>query len=326
MDLDLARIAQASALIDPVFVRTPQFVDEQLCAALGRRVLVKIETLNPIRSFKGRGMDLLAREFAPGTRLVCSSMGNFGQAVGYAAARHGLSAEVFVPAGLSPVKLTRMTSLGVRVHEVGDGHAADAARDHAAADDDSVLVVDGLHPRIAEGAGTLGVELLTAGTIDTVVLPVGDGALITGVARWIKEHSPHTRVVGVCATGAASMVDSWRAGRVVPSEAADTIAEGVAVRSPIPESVDRMRSLVDDMVVVDDADLLAAMRTAVETLGVLPEPAGAAGLAAIATHDLPGDVLATAVTGANTPAALAADVLAAPGRSTGRHRAGEQGR
>ncbi|NYH80574.1 threonine dehydratase [Actinopolyspora biskrensis] len=307
-DLDHARIAEATNLIDPVFRDTPQYFDEQLRAALGRRVLVKIETLNPLRSFKGRGVDLLAREFEPGTHLVCESTGNFGQAVGYAAARHGLSAEVFVPADTSPVKLDRMTSLGVRVHEVGDGRAEQAAREYAATHTNSVFVEDGQHPRISEGAGTIGVELL-AEAIDTVVLPVGDGALITGVARWIKEHAPRTRVIGVCAEGAASMADSWRAGRVLPTERADTFAEGVAINSPVPESLDRMRLLVDDMVVVDDADMLAAMRTALETLGVLPEPAGAAGIAAIATHDLPGDVLATAITGANVSPALFDTVL-----------------
>lgn len=309
MDLDLSRIADAPNLIDPVFRNTPQFIDEQLFAALGRRVLVKIETLNPLRSFKGRGVDLLAGEFEPGTRLVCESTGNFGQAVGYAAAKHGMSAEVFVPAGISPVKLTRMATLGASVHEIGDGRAEQAAREYAAAHDDSVFVEDGHHPRIAEGAGTIGVELLAAGKIDTVVLPVGDGALITGVARWIKEHSPHTRIVGVCAKGAASMADSWRAGRVLPTEHADTFAEGIAINSPIAESVNRMRLLVDDMVLVDDAEILAAMRTALENLGMLPEPAGAAGLAAIATHDLPGEVLATAVTGANVSPATFGDVL-----------------
>lgn len=130
-----------------------------------------------------------------------------------------------------------------------------------------------------------------------MVLPVGDGALITGVTRWINAHTPHTHIVGVCAKGAASMVDSWWAGRVLPTDRADILAEGIAITSPIPESVDRMHLLVDGMVmVVDDADMLAAIRIALATLGVLPEPAGAAGLAAIATHDLPGEVLATVVT------------------------------
>lgn len=311
IDLDLTRIAQASDLIDPVLLNSPQHFDPQLCAALDRRVLVKTETLNPLRSFKGRGMDLLAREFVPGTRLVCASTGNFGQAVGYAAARHGLNAEVFVPAGIAPVKLNRMTSLGVEVHEVHHGRAAEAAQAHAAESADRVLVEDGKHPRIAEGAGTIGVELLAAGPVDTVVLPVDDGALITGVARWVKEYAPNTRVVGVCAKGAASMADSWRAAQVLSTAHAGTIAEGIAVNVPFPESLERMRQLVDDMVTVDDADLLRTMHTALSTLGVLPEPAGAAGLAAIATHDLPGEVVATAITGANVSTVLLEEVLAA---------------
>lgn len=311
IDLDLARIEKASSVIDPVFLNTPQFVDEQLCAELDKRVLVKVETLNPIRSFKGRGVDLLAREFEPGTHLVCESTGNFGQALGYAAARYGLVAEAFVPAGISPVKLTRMTSLGVRVHEVSDGRAERAAREYADTHEASVFVEDGLHPRISEGAGTIGVELLAASPIDTVVLPVGGGALITGVARWIKEHAPRTHIVGVCATGAASMVNSWRAGQPLPTDSADTFAEGVAISTPIPDSVNRIRLLVDDMVLVNDADMLAAMHTAIAHLGVLPEPAGAAGLAAIATHNLPGEALATVITGANISPALFSDVLAA---------------
>ncbi len=197
----------------------------------------------------------------------------------------------------------------MRVHEISDGQAEQAAREYADMHENTVFVEDGQHPRISEGAGTIGVELLAAGEIDTVVLPVGDGALITGVARWIKEHAPDTRIVGVCAKGTASMAESWRAGRVLPTERADTFAEGIAISSPISESVARMRLLVDDMVVVDDADILAAMRTALATLGVLPEPAGAAGLAAIATHDVPGEVLATAVTGANVATSLFGDVL-----------------
>lgn len=204
-----------------------------------------------------------------------------------------------------------MASLGARVHEVADGGAGDAARDFAAVSEDRVLVEDGRHPRIAEGAGTIGVELLAADRIDTVVLPVGDGSLITGVARWIKEHSPHTHIVGVCAKGAPSMVASWRAGWALWTETADTFAEGLAITSPAPASVARMRQLVDDMVVVDDEEMLAAMHTSLTTLGVLPEPAGAAGLAAIAAHDLPGTVLATAVTGANVSPALFGDVLSA---------------
>jgi threonine dehydratase len=141
------------------------------------------------------------------------------------------------------------------------------------------------------------------------VVPVGDGALINGIARWVKAHAAHTRIVGVCADGAPSMVHSWRAGRPVPTERADTIAEGIAIRSPVPRSVQRMRALVDDMVLVTDAALLEAMRLAAHTLGVLLEPSGAAGLAAIATHDLPGERLATVLTGGNPRPDLLATLL-----------------
>lgn len=308
-DLDPTRIERATRLIDPVFSNSPQFFEEQLCSALDRRVLTKVETLNPLRSFKGRGADLLAREFSPGTRLVCSSTGNFGQAMGYAATRHGMSAHVFVPAGTNPVKMRRMVALGAHVHEVEGDQVKQRARRFADQHPDSVFVEDGEHPVVAEGAGTIGVELLDTEGIDTIVLPVGDGALITGVAAWTKEHAPHIRVVGVCATGAASMVESRRAGRVVPTEVADTFAEGIAINRPIAASVERMRVLVDDMVVVSDDDMLDAMRLVLETVGVLPEPAGAAGIAALRVHDLPGETVATVITGANAPNNLFADVL-----------------
>jgi threonine dehydratase len=92
MDLRLERIAEAARVIEPVFLNSPQYFDERLGAALGRRVLVKVETLNPIRSFKGRGADFFLRDLERGTRVVCASSGNFGQALAYAARRHGLAA------------------------------------------------------------------------------------------------------------------------------------------------------------------------------------------------------------------------------------------
>ncbi len=167
---------------------------------------------------------------------------------------------------------------------------------YAAARTDCVLVEDGRAPAIAEGAGTIGMELLEAGPLDTVVLPVGDGALITGVACWIKHRSPSTRVIGVCAATAPSMADSWRAG--TPStRPANTMADGLAINDPIPESLERMRLLVDDLLLVEESTLVDAMRVAARTTGVLLEPSGAAGLAAILEHDPPAERIATVFTG-----------------------------
>lgn len=304
LDLSVARIEEAARIIDPVFLNTPQYADTQLNAALGRNVTVKVETGNPLRSFKGRGAEFLMARLEVGTNgptVVCSSTGNFGQAVAYAGRRRQIRVEVFVPENVNPVKLARMRSFGAQVTATGADSAASeaAARDRVAAGKDCIFVEDGKELAIAEGAGTIGIELLRAGPFDTVVLPVGDGALITGVACWIKQYAPDTRIVGVCAGGAPCMALSWRAGKPVSTERSDTIAEGIEVRVPVPESVARLVALVDDMVLVDDADLLQAIQLSAETLGQLLEPSGAAGLAAIRVHDLPGDRLATVLTGSN---------------------------
>ncbi|GIG65540.1 threonine ammonia-lyase [Phytomonospora endophytica] len=300
-DLSLERIARAAAVIDDCFRDTPQYTDPLLSAALGRPVLVKVETANPLRSFKGRGAAFLVHELPAGTTaVVCASSGNFGQGVAHAGRRRGLPVHVFTTAGANPVKLARLAALDATITQVdGDGHAAkEAAREHARETPGAVFVEDGREPAIAEGAGTIGVELLRTGTPDTVVLPVGDGSLIAGVARWVKHAAPSTRIVGVGVTGAPALADSLRAGRVVPGGPVDTIAEGIAIRVPVAESVERLRGLVDEMVLVDDTDLLAAMRLIADTLGILVEPAGAAGIAAIARHGL-GERPATVLTGAN---------------------------
>src|SRR5215472_8573665 len=130
MDLSAARIEAAVDHIDPVFLDSPQFVDEQLSAALGREVIVKVETLNPIGSFKGRGTTLLARELDPARTWVCSTAGNFGQGLAYAARAHGARVQVFVSAAVPAAKVARMRALGARVDVVDDSEAA--ARDHVA--------------------------------------------------------------------------------------------------------------------------------------------------------------------------------------------------
>ncbi|MUN39545.1 threonine ammonia-lyase [Actinomadura litoris] len=309
MDLDVARIEKAVQVIDPVFLNTPQYLDEQLCQALdGRTVTVKLETANPVRSFKGRGADLMLSTLAAGTPVVCASSGNFGQAVAYAGRARGMPVEVFVPETINPDKRQRMETLGARVVAAGpDGTSArKAAALHAERHPGCVHLRDGLQAAIAEGAGTIGVELTRGAPggargpgFDAVVLPVGDGALINGVARWMKEHAPSTRIVGVNAEGAPSMRNSLRAGHAVRVERARTFADGIAVRTPLDASVRRARALVDEIVLVTDEAIAAAMELAARTLGILLEPAGAAGLAAIAEGLVPGDRPVTVLTGAN---------------------------
>jgi threonine dehydratase len=320
-ELSLEHIETAARVIDPTFLDSPQFVDSQLAAALGRQVLVKVETTNPLGSFKGRGADFLVRDLESKLSLVCATAGNFGQGIAYAGRRHGLLVHVFVPASVTPSKLSRMRALDANVTVI-EGDEADtkqAARRYAEQHADCLFVEDGQDPRIAEGAGTIGVELLAAGPIDTLVVQVGGGALITGIARWIKAQSPRTRVVGVGPSGSPAMALSWEAGRPVSTSRADTIAGALAVRDPVADSVARMRGLVDDFVLVDDADIIEAVRSVADTLGLLLEPAGAAGVAAIRRHDIPGERLAAILTGHGLQPQLVREVWGraseAPGRA-----------
>jgi threonine dehydratase len=279
LDISADGIAAAVDLIDPVFLRTPQFLAERLSARLERQVVVKVETLNPIGSFKGRGASLLARTLDPARTWVCSTAGNFGQGLTYAARARGAAVDAFVSPRVPGFKQDRLRAFGAQVFVADD--AEDAAREHADGRPERLLIVDGLHPEVTEGAGTIGIELATAGPFDTVIVQVGDGALISGVACWLRSVAPETRIVGVCAAGAPAMARSFGAGRPVDTDGTDTIATALAISRPIAASLRRVRALVDDVILVEDDELRAAADLIAGTVGVLVEPAGAAGVAAL---------------------------------------------
>lgn len=297
-DLSPARIAAAVDRIDPAFLRTPQLVDDRLSRALGREVVVKDETATPIGSFKGRGTWLLAERLDAGKTWVCVTAGNFGQGLAYAARARGAHVEAFVSPAVPAAKVAGMRALGALVHVSGD--PSGAAREHVAAGSDRLLVTDGLGPEMAEGAGTIAVELEGAGPFDLAVVQVGDGALVSGVACRLKAVRPQTRVVGVCASGAPAMARSFAEGRLVTTPDTSTIATALAITDPVPESLARVLALVDEIVLVDDDDLRSAQQLVLDTLGVSVEPAGAAGVAALARHGarLPEGRAAVLLTGA----------------------------
>jgi threonine dehydratase len=312
--LSLERIAEAARVIDPVFLNSPQYLAEPLERHLGCRVVVKVETINPIRSFKGRGADYLVSTLEGQPRLVCATAGNFGQGMAYAARTRGLPITIFTSTDASALKIARMRALGADVRPVGadydDAHRAAAA---FANETGGRLVEDGRDHAIAEGAGTIAVELLEwPEPFDDVVVPVGDGALLGGVARWVKAHHPSTRVVGVAAAGAPAMERSWRAGRAQALDRADTIADGISVRVPFAEAVSDIVGLVDEMLLVEDDQMVRAMRLALNELGIVLEPSGAAGLAALMANPtvFSGRLTATILTGGNLTAGQMAQWLA----------------
>jgi threonine dehydratase len=283
--LTISGIEAAARAIDPVFTVSPQYECEALSAELGFRLLVKVETQNPIRSFKGRGADWFVSRLTSRGPLVCASAGNFGQGLAYAARKRGIPLTIFVPHGANPLKVERMRSLGAEIRTAGeDFDAAKAAARAYAERHAHRFVEDGREPEISEGAGTVGRELLSdPGALDAVLVPLGNGALLAGVGTWIKAQRPATRVLGVCAAGAPAMARSLAeasADTVVATDRVETIADGIAVRVPIPEALQDLRPVVDEVLLVDDDAILAAMRAALDHLGLVVEPAGAVGLAA----------------------------------------------
>ena len=302
--VSIERIAEAAEAIDPVFLHSPQYECEPLNAHLGVATVLKVECLNPIRSFKGRGTDyLMHRIEVPSRGLVCASAGNFGQGMAYAARKQGHRVTVFAAVNASAIKVERMRGLGAEVVlEGGDFDAAkEAARAHAEKTG-GLFVEDGALAPIAEGAGTIAVELTTMDDpIDAIVVPLGDGALVTGIGVWMRRAAPSTRIIGVVAEGAPAMELSWHAAKLVATESIATIADGIAVRVPVASAVEEVRSAVDDVMHVSDAEMIEGMRALFNDAGLVVEPAGAAGIAAVKklSGELSGKRVAVIVTGSN---------------------------
>jgi threonine dehydratase len=311
-ELEPAVIRAAHARIDPVFTDSPQFVDAGLSARLGVPVIVKVETVNPIGSFKGRGtwvaIAALAgeRRIGPERPVVCASAGNFGQGVAYAARALGIGTIVFCSTHANRGKVDRMRALGASVIAVGeDFDAARGAAEAFARDEGAELIVDGDDVRISTGAATLALEVtdgVEAGHLPApaiVSLPVGNGALINGVGAWLRAALPDCRVVGIQAEGAPAMALSWKAGRPIDTDVAATYADGIAARVAIPRAVELMAGRVDDMRLVSEAELRAAQAELTTALGITVEGAAAASWAGLLAGERPSGPALVILTGSN---------------------------
>jgi threonine dehydratase len=283
--LDTARIRAARRVIDPVFLDTPLFRCEALEPELGCAVSVKLETANPVRSFKGRGTEVVASQLADsGSRaVVCASAGNLGQALAWSGRGRGLDVTVVASRFAPAAKLDRIRALNARL-ELVDGDF-DMARKRAAdiaAHDGIRLVEDSLDIETCEGAATIGLELAdAASSFDAVLIALGGGALATGVGHVLKALAPEVEVICVQPRGAPAMTLSWRRRRVVTTDSARTIADGVAGRCPIPAVLDDLLLVADDAVLVQESSIIAGLRLLLEQAGLVVEPSAALGIAAL---------------------------------------------
>ncbi|EPD68970.1 threonine ammonia-lyase [Streptomyces sp. HGB0020] len=283
--LDTARIRAARRVIDPVFLDTPLYRCEALEPDLGCAVSIKLETANPVRSFKARGTELITNLLADGDAraAVCASAGNLGQALAWSARGRGLDVTVVASRHATAAKLDRIRALGARLELVDGDH--ELARERAAAialQDGIRLVEDSLDIETCEGAATIGLELAEArSSFDAVLIALGGGALATGVGHVMKDLAPGVEVICVQPLGAPAMTRSWRQGRVVTTEFTDTIADGVAGRRPIPAVLDDLLLVADDAVLVREASIVAGMRLLLDRAGLVVEPSAALGIAAL---------------------------------------------
>ena len=312
--LEAESLRASAARIPPEFRDSPQYVHEGLSARAGRPVIVKVETVNPIGAFKGRGTWLAIHELAgegslgAGKPVVVASTGNFGQGVAHAARVHGIPAVVFSDENANPLKIARMRSFGAQV--ILAGHDFDAAREAAAAyaqEHAAFLLIDGREPWVAAGAASMAIEITDAAARGELPMPasawipVGNGALIIGVGAWLRHAAPDCRVVGVQSDAAPSMTLSWREHRPIETPTAATYADGIASRVPVPEALEMMVGRVDEMDLVSETEIHDAQTELTSALGITVEGAAAAGWAGLlAASDAPEGAALIVITGANT--------------------------
>ncbi|MEX2743933.1 threonine/serine dehydratase [Rhizobium mongolense] len=284
--LDLRRIFEAREQISRTFRDTPQFGCPSLGDLLGCELVIKLETANPIRCFKGRGtevaMSRLARSAEP-QASVCASAGNLGQALAYSGRERGIGVTVVAATSANAAKIDHIRRLGAVV-ELVEGDIEDARKRarEIAASGNALLVEDSENLDTCEGAGTIGLELVEGfGRIDTILLALGGGALATGVGHVFKCLSPATEVVCIQPSGAPAMALSWRARSVVTTDRADTIADGVAGRFPIAAVLQDLLAVANHVPLVEEASIKAGMRLLHRHAGLVVEPSAALGVAAI---------------------------------------------
>jgi threonine dehydratase len=281
----MARIRAARRVIDPVFLRTPLYRCEALEPVLGCAVSIKLETANPIRSFKARGTEVIASRLAGdgSPAVVCASAGNLGQALAWSGRGRGLEVTVVASRFAPAAKLDRIRALGARL-ELVDGDI-ETARERAVAiarHDGIRLVEDSLDIESCEGAATIGLELTEAGlAFDAVLIALGGGAMATGVGHVLRTLAPEVEVICVQPVGAPAMTLSWRQRRVITTGPTDTIADGVAGRRPIPAVLDDLLLVADDAVLVPEASIIAGMQMLFDRAGLVVEPSAALGIAAV---------------------------------------------
>ena len=267
----------------------PLFEWPGLGRLFGGRFLAKHENHQPVGAFKVRGGVNLAATLSDNEResgLLGCSTGNHGQSLAMAAKLAGITCTIVVPKGNNPGKNAAMRRLGATVIEHGaDYDQARSYIERELAEDPARYVHSANEPALIAGVGTMGFEIFEdCPDPDVILVPIGLGSGVCGTGIVARARRPQTRVIGVQADGASAVSDTWHSGEWTTSETADTWAEGMATRVPAEMTLEIMREVVDDVLLVSDDDLRRACRTYLDQTHNLVEGAGAASLAAAVVH------------------------------------------
>ena len=289
MLLTLEVVRSAYGLLRPMVRRTPLLSSRTIDALAGGPVHLKAENLQKTGSFKIRGAFTALSRLSDADRprgVVTASAGNHAQGIALAAQLTRTQAQVFMPIGASIAKVQATRSYGAEVRLAGDSFdGAVAAAESFAKASGATFISAFDHDDIIAGQGSVGLELLEdLPDLDTVLVPVGGGGLISGMAVALKESRPGVRLIGVQAEGCSAARQSWSTGELVAVPQARTIADGIAVKRPSARTLQYLRTYVDDMVTVGDEEIATTIVTLLERMKMLVEGAGAAALTALFTR------------------------------------------
>lgn len=300
----LSTIYEAQKLLAAYLQPTPLVP----CAPLARgdaQLHLKLELQLPTGSFKPRGaVYALAINLRRGSieEVTASSTGNHGAAVAFAAKTLGVRATIFLPANPNPVKRRRIADLGAQIIEVGGpdlAHAFQEAKLYSRRPG-VYFLNDATDRDLPAGPAGIGQEILQQlPMVAAIYVPMGDTALIRGVASGVKQRNARIQIIGVQAERAPSYYLSWKEKRPVPTDTCDTIADGLATRTPEADNVHAIRELVDDIVLVSEEEMLAAIGLLHQHAQLVAEPSGAAATAAFLKRPFPRGPVAALVTGGN---------------------------
>ncbi|WP_435005568.1 threonine ammonia-lyase [Tundrisphaera lichenicola] len=281
---NLADVLRARASIAPYLRPTPTLERPSLDEALGCRAYLKCENLNPTGAFKVRGgINLLSNlDSAERSRgVLAASTGNHAQSVAYAARLFGVRAVIYMPEAANPLKVAATRALGAEVVLLGRDFDEARREAEARATQEGLRYVHSAdEPLLVAGVGTYALELFeVAPGLDVLFVPVGGGSGVLGAAIVSRAVNPGARVIGVQSEGAPAVYLSWKAGRRVVTDEVSTFAEGLATRHPFDLPLQLLPGLVDEIMLVSDAELEAAIRLIIATTGQISEGAGAAAIA-----------------------------------------------